>query len=211
MESERAMIRADLVRVARLEGRPGGVGPWEETYRKHGNFSVYRVRKLAGYLPWAQAMPRYGLTSINKARSPGMGAVIRDVLRVATLVAAGRRLPSVEEYEEHGQYPWHRVRKAVDGGAEELADLMGLKPSRRYRMTREQALAHLSRVAISKGCRKGGNGPKRDDVLKAAPLSDRTIKRLFGSYNGMIEAAGFLPRNPKGGWKYHAPAEKKAA
>lgn len=119
-------MRADLVRVARLDGQPEGGAPRRDTYVRVGRWSTSAIQAaFVGYYKktarvgggplesWSKAVARFGLTPAVKMRHPNHVQLIQDLLRVAQQLGRPNELPSQHQYRKRGVHGPHSVMDTV--------------------------------------------------------------------------------------------------
>lgn len=147
-------IRADLIRVARLLGRPEGVAPRAWAYREHGVYGITRVQSaFSGWRfsasgktkhpkdTWVQAMKRYGLKPAGHWRTFELRDVLMDLRRVALKIGKPFEMPGAVTYDRHGKWRATTVRDRFKGMTwPEIGDQAGLEtPKHRRDMAEKMA------------------------------------------------------------------------
>lgn len=211
----RVVARSEMIRVARLCGRPDGVAPTPAEFDRHARLSRAAVRRLLGLpskskllgqssAPWRDVVERAGLTpahhhtfGLNQKRMEA------DLVRVANKLG---RWPTTAEYtaDPDRQFYWTAIHKRC-GGWNQLARKLGyrVKPvaSRNgvYTHSDEELVSALRRWALDHGYRSGGPGPghamfgyKRRGSGQL-PLSSDSYVRRFGTWVEALRRAGFQP------------------
>lgn len=198
-------LRADLVRVARLTGRPEGEAPSIEDYRVHGTYSEnYVSKKLTGRRGWRKAMNVAGLACPFDTRICSERDALDDLRQVAQRLGRPTMMPTPDEYQAHGRYSEHTIRRALARGMSDpwhvAAGMAGLKPqAHRPGLTPARVLADFRRVAKQTGCQPGGPAMTAKEFEKHVPYTKEGAYRLFGGWNRMVAEAGYLPRPAIGG------------
>lgn len=212
----RVAILSDLVRVARIENRPEGVGPSLVGYRKHGRYTETTVAKRAGMLEcrWIALMERYGLTPAYNRRLRSERELVADVLRVAHLAGIGRLMPTDRQYRTFGKFQAAFVMRRLGGGRwHGVAERVGLTPQGRPSgnpLTKPALIAEYQRVAEKLGYARGGFGPGGVTFSKHSEYTYGAGQRLFGSWNALVKAAGYRVRTQKDRGPRKAPASESA-
>lgn len=201
-----AELRADLVRVARECGRPDGVSPSEEEYRRHGRFSPYAVmmtasegrRRLVGgqarpRLTWAQSVKRLGVPSPETLRRNYVTPekIIADLRRLARQRGEPGRVPSRGYYEKHGRFAGSGVIRKF-GSWRAAAEAAGLT-SRNRRPTQARMIRDYQRECALAGLKRGDVGLTCAEFDERIPYSSGNALDLFGSWATLVERAGFEP------------------
>lgn len=192
---KRLLARRDLLRVAKLCGRPEGVAPSITDYQQHGHYSVNGVMEvLTGKRQWCPAMKKLGLRSPWDDRFVTEKEAREDLVRVAVLLRRPAQMPTITEYEEYGSYTPATVRRAFQGmGWRTIARHVGLDPLQSR--TAETVLVDYRRVAKQLGYTSGGPGPSAKQFEEAAGYTYTAANHYFGGYNALAVAAGFSPRS----------------
>jgi hypothetical protein len=198
--SVRVAIGLDLKRVAKLVGRADGHGPNRVEYAEHGKYSTERVKKKAGRWKWAEALKFYGLTPPSEVRRVSERDLREDVDAVAIECDLGtQRMPTPAQYKAHGRFALPTLIKRLgDGdGWAGVAKSVGRKPVLKSpigAVDRRQMVADFRRVARQLGFRQGGPGPSAAKFVGSVKYSNGRIRSVWGDFNDLVEAAGFVPR-----------------
>jgi hypothetical protein len=115
-DRQRVLMRADMIRVARLTGLPDGVAPRRNDYRRLGRFGAGAIQTQEfGYADgdpiesWAEGVRRLGLETTRERHRITDAKAIADIKRVAVECGDATRLPTQGQYEERGKWAYRAL------------------------------------------------------------------------------------------------------
>lgn len=194
-------VREDLRRVAQSLGRPDGWAPNSTAYRRSPlrTFSEYKVLKYAGTERWLDAMRVYRLRPASDL--PSRFEIDADLRRVAKILELPSGvMPPAPRYEELGIYSPSTVAQAVLGHWRrrwnEVAEALSFAVRRHHAQdwTAERLVEDCRRIHTARRIRPGELALRQKDFFTSTRYSITIVKARFGTYNALVEAAGYATR-----------------
>lgn len=168
----------DIQRVVEIIGE----APSQSEYNDYGNYSASYIERR--FDSWNDAISEAGYEPYTRNEFIPIEDLLADLEQVASLLD---NPPSMEDYNELGNYSANTIRRRADGWNNALQQ-MDLDINKRHSIPDEELLAELSRVT-----EKLDKPPSIKEFKQNGDFDPSTLIKRFGEWRTAILAAGHEP------------------
>jgi len=177
---------AEIQRLARQLDRT----PTQAEMDEHGDYSVDAVARAFG--SWTDGVRAAGFRPVSETRSNASRVSKREIIReLRSLATRLGRAPCARETNERASFGAAVVRQRFESfeAAVRQAGLEPYQPKEANSYTKSEVIDAIQRLADELG-----ESPTNDEMAARGDCSPETARRLFGSWNDALRAAGLPPR-----------------